>query len=307
VSEEDVDQQTVVALPYKRTHPHLIRRLWLRRGRVALHAALMLWIVICLIPLIWGISSSFKGRNELYKTMPSLIPRNPILDNYEWVIGQMGSVPRYFQNSSIVSMGSVVLVLLLSSLAGYAFARLDFRGRDLIFYSLVMVMFVPRAGGLMAAYELMHFLRLRNSLLGLILAFSGGLSVPVFIMRQAFLAMPRELEDAARIDGANRWQVFWRVAVPLATGGMIVVALFTFVDVWGEFIFSLTMLDQNRLFTMAIGVAMHESGTAIQAQDVVGYGASAAVYLIAAYPVMLLFIVMQRYFMRGIMEGGIKF
>ena len=159
----------------------------------------------------------------------------------------------------------------------------------------------------MAAYELMHALHLRNSLFGLILAFSGGLSVPIFIMRQAYLAIPRELEDAALIDGANRWQLFLRVAAPLATGGMIVVSLFSFVDAWGEFIFTITMLDMNRLFTMAIGVAMHQSGTAIQAQDVVGYGASAAVYLIAAYPVMLLFIVMQKYFMRGIMEGGLKF
>jgi ABC-type glycerol-3-phosphate transport system permease component len=139
------------------------------------------------------------------------------------------------------------------------------------------------------------------------LAFSGRLSVPIFIMRQAFLAIPRELEDAALIDGANRWQLFWKVALPLVTGGMIVVALFTFIDAWGEFIFTITMLDQNRLFTMSVGVAMHQSGTAIQAQDVVGYGASAAVYLIAAYPVMLLFIFMQRYFMRGLMEGGLKF
>jgi len=286
---------------------NLLLRLWLHRNRIALHAALMVWMVVCLIPIIWGISSSLKGRNELYKTMPSLFPRHPIMDNYRWVIGQMGNVPRYFRNSAIVSVGAVTFVVLMASLAGYGFARLRFRGRDLIFYSLVMVMFVPRAGGLMAAYELMNFLHLRNSLIGLILAFSGGLSVPIFIMRQSFLAIPRELEDAARIDGANRWQLFWTVAVPLTTGGMIVVALFTFIDVWGEFIFSITMLDQSKNFTMAIGVAMHQTGTAIQAADVVGYGASAAVYLIAAYPVMLLFILMQRYFMRGIMEGGLKF
>lgn len=303
-----MNQQTVAVPLRGREHYSLLDRIWNRRGRIALHAALILWTVICLVPIIWCISSSFKGREELYKTMPSLLPRKPIIDNYEWVLGQMGNTPTYFRNSAIVTLGTVVLVVLLASLAGYAFARLDFRGRDLIFYTLVMVMFVPRAGGLMAAYELMHFLHLRNSLLGLILAFSGGLSVPIFIMRQSFMGMPRELEDAARIDGANRWQLFANVAVPLATGGMIVVALFTFVDVWGEFLFSLTMLDQNRLFTMAIGVAMQQtSGQQIQVQDVVGYGATAAVYLIAAYPVMLLFIVMQRHFMRGIMEGGIKF
>ena len=289
--------------------PNILQWLWLKRNRIAVHGALIFWtFIVCLMPIIWGISTSFKGRDELYKTLrPTLFPRHPILDNYRWVIGQMGQVPLYFRNSAIVSCGTVLLTVVLASLAGYAFARLRFKGRDLIFYSLVMVMFVPRAGGLMAAYELMHFLHLRNSLIGLILAFSGGLSVPIFIMRQAFLAVPGELEDAALIDGAGRWQLFWKVAAPLTTGGMIVVALFSFVDAWGEFIFTITMLDMNKLFTMAIGVAMHQSGTAIQAQDVVGYGASAAVYLIAAYPVMLLFIIMQKYFMRGIMEGGLKF
>ena len=230
------------------------------------------------------------------------------MDNYIWVIGQMGQVPLYFRNSAIVAFGTVVLVVFMASMAGYAFARLRFRGRDLIFYSLVMVMFVPRAGGLMAAYELMQFLHLRDSLIGLILAFSGGLSVPIFIMRQAFMAIPTELEDAARIDGANRLQLFSRVAVPLTTGGMIIVALFSFIDVWGEFLFTITMIDRDKLFTMAVGVAMHTTGgVTVQVGDVVSYGANAAVYLIAAYPVMLVFLIMQRYFMRGLMEGGLKF
>ena len=297
----------VVAEPPLRaraTLPWLVRRLWVKRGRVATHAVVWVWMAVALLPIVWGISSSFKGRAELYKTMPSLIPQQPILENYAFALGQMGNVPRYFRNSAIVSADTVVLVVLLASLAGYAFARMSFRGRDLIFYTLVLVMFVPRAGGLMAAYELMHFLGLRNSLVGLILAFSGGLSVPIFIMRQAFLSIPGELEDAALIDGANRWQLFWRVAAPMATGAMVVVAIFTFIDVWGEFIFTITMVDQNELFTMAVGVAMHTvGGVTVQVGDVVSYGANAAVYLIAAYPVMILFVLMQKWFVRGLMEG----
>ena len=106
-------------------------------------------------------------------------------------------------------------------MAGFAFARLNFRGRDLLFYGLIMLMFVPRAGGLMALYELMEFLHLRNSHLGLILLFPSAISVALFIMRQNFLSVPREIEDAALIDGAGTWRLFLSVDMPFARGGLL--------------------------------------------------------------------------------------
>jgi ABC-type glycerol-3-phosphate transport system permease component len=128
-------------------------------------------------------------------------------------------------------------------MAGFAFGRLDFRGRDLLFYSLIMLMFIPRAGGLMALYELMNFLGLRNSHLGLMLYFPSGISVALFVMRQNFLGVPRELEEAAIIDGAGTWRLLLDVNLPFVMGGIVVVAIWEFIYAWGEYLVTLTMLD----------------------------------------------------------------
>lgn len=267
-----------------------------------------------LIPIVWAVSSSLKGPTELFEAVPSLWVREPTLANYEYMWTRMGNVPTYFKNSLIVSVGTVVVVVATSSLAGYAFARMDFRGRDVLFLFLIMMLFVPRSGGLMALYELMSFLNLRNSLLGLILLFSAALSVPIFIMRQNFLSLPRELEEAAHIDGATWLQVFRHIAVPLAAPGMVVVAIFTFVRVWGDFLVTLTMIDKDAMMTIAVGV--RKLGTAGISPFFAGsaltgkfstYGADAALYLIAMAPVVLVWIFLQRWFMRGLTEGVLKF
>ncbi|MBC7238336.1 MAG: carbohydrate ABC transporter permease, partial [Chloroflexi bacterium] len=196
----------------------------------------------------------------------------------------LSDLPIYFKNSLVTSLGSVALTVFTASLMGYAFARLDFRGRDLIFYSLIIAMFVPRAGSLMAQYELMHALRLRNSLAGLVLLLSSNLSVPLFIMRQSFLAMPRELEDAALIDGASRWKLFWAIAMPFAAGGAMVVAILTFVRVWGEYLITITMIDVRRLYTVGVGITMFsgEGSMVYDDPDISAAGIQSAGYLMAA-------------------------
>ncbi|MEZ4735016.1 MAG: carbohydrate ABC transporter permease [Caldilineaceae bacterium] len=210
----------------------------LRWSNLLVNLSLLVIVVICLLPFLWTVSSSLKGRDELFQTLPSLFPRNPTLGNYEWIFTRrdMSMIPRNMLNSFEVTLGAVVIQTVLATMAGYAFARLEFKGRDLLFYSLILLIFVPRAGGLMAVYELMEFLGLRNSHLGLMLLFPSAISTAIFIMKQTFLTVPRELEESAIIDGANTWQVFLRVAMPLAKGGMVVVALFEFLYVWGEYL-----------------------------------------------------------------------
>lgn len=283
-------------------------------AQIVFVATMVLFSFIVLLPVTWAISSSLKGPDELFEAVPSLWVRAPTLANYEYMWNRMGNVPTYFVNSIIVSTGTVILTVVAASLAGYAFARLDFRGRDALFYFLILMLFVPRSGGLMALYELMDFLKLRNSLLGLVLLFSAALSVPIFIMRQNFLSLPKELEEAARIDGATWLQVFGRIAVPLAAPGMIVVAIFTFVRVWGDFLVTLTMIDKDAMMTIAIGV--RKLGTAgispfFAGSQLTGkfstYGADAALYLIAMAPVVFVWVVLQRWFMRGLTEGVLKF
>lgn len=275
---------------------------WRRRGSIAVRVVLWLLLAYFLFPIIWTVSSSLKTRAELYQATPSVITLQPTLENYFYALRKIVGFDTYYRNSLIVTLGAVVLQTAVATLGGYGFARLRFKGRDFVFYSMIMLIFVPRAGGLMAQYELMNFLGLRNSLLGLILLFSAGLAIPCFIMRQAFLNLPGDYEDAARVDGCNRFQAFWYV-VSMATGSAAVVALFEFIRVWGEYLVTLTMIDDRNLFTLGIGTAMTLIGTTVEFGEFTSYGAQAAAYTMVVAPVAIFYLALQRWFVRGLMEG----
>ncbi|MBC7234584.1 MAG: carbohydrate ABC transporter permease [Chloroflexi bacterium] len=242
-------------------------------------------------------------------TTPSLIPKEPTLANYEWMFtrADMSRLPLNLWNSFKVSMGSVIIQCISASMAGFAFARLKFRGRDLLFYLLIILMFIPRAGGLMAIYELMEFLGLRNNHLGLMLLFPSAISVALFIMRQNFLSVPRELEDAALIDGAGTWRLFWHVDLPFVQGGVAVVAIFEFIYVWGEYLITLTLIDFPELETVSIAVTKLRGWSAHFTSDILaGYGTECAAYVTAMLPVILVFVLLQKWFVRGLSEGVLK-
>jgi ABC-type glycerol-3-phosphate transport system permease component len=266
-----------------------------------------------LIPLIWMVSTSFKGRKEFYSATATLFPLHPTLINYEYVLTQLGYLPIYLRNSFIVTFGAVTVVAILSSLAAYAFARIRFRGRDAIFLALVLSIFVPNVGGLMSLYELMSFLHLRNSLIGLILYFGSALPVPTFIMRQGFLAVPRELEESALVDGAGWFRVFWNIALPIAFNALVLVMILTFVGVWGDFLVTFILVDQDARMTISVGaqkVLVMPYATTITpgfAGLFTTEAANAAVLLLASAPVVLVYLILQRWFMRGLTEGALKF
>lgn len=281
----------------------------LRLSTLAVNLSLLLICAVCLLPVVWTVSSSLKNREELYMLTPSLIPREPTLENYTWMLtrADMSRLPLNLWNSLKVSMGAVIIQCITATMAGFAFARLEFRGRDLLFYSLIMLMFIPRAGGLMALYELMEFLHLRNSHLGLMLLFPSAISVALFVMRQNFLGVPRELEEAAIIDGASTWRLFWDVDVPFVRGGIAVVAIWEFIYVWGEYLITLTMIDFPELETVAIAVTKLEGWAAhFTSTLLAGYGAESAAYVVAMTPVILVFILLQNWFVRGLSEGILK-
>jgi ABC-type glycerol-3-phosphate transport system permease component len=269
---------------------------------------ILLWMLLgfFLLPIVWVITSSLKDRIELYQTAPHLVVFRPTLENFAFALRKLPNFPILYRNSLVVTLGAVALQTTLATLAGYGFARLQFRGRDLIFYTMILLIFVPRAGGLIAQYELMNFLGLRNSLIGLILAFSAGLAVPIFIMRQAFLILPREFEDQAMIDGCNRFQAFRYVMVPMATGAMVVVALFEFIRVWGEYLFTLTMIDDGQNYTLGIGLVQQFAQATIEFGEFTSYGGQSAAYLMGAAPAVIFFVVLQRWFVRGLL-AGLKF
>lgn len=282
----------------------------LRLDRLLPNLVLTVIVLVCLLPVVWAVSSSLKGAKELYQAVPSLLPAHPTLGNYTFIMTRRGmeAMPQNLLNSIEVSISTLVVTVLLATMAGYGFSRLRFPGRDGLFYAITMLMFVPRAGGLMAAYELMAFLHLRNSDWGLALAFSGALSIPIFIMRQTFLALPTELEEAAIIDGANPWQLFARIEVPLVTGGMVVVAILTFITSWGDYLFTLTMIDTPEKMTLSVAIAAISdwSSALFQSSAFATYGAQAAGQVLLMLPVIVVFILLQRWFVRGLQEGALK-
>jgi ABC-type glycerol-3-phosphate transport system permease component len=275
---------------------------------IGTNLALVFITVLCLFPLYWSLASSFKGDAELYSSAPSIAVKHPTLDNYRAAVSIDGGSDflRYFANSFLVAGGAVALQLVVGSMAGYAFARVRFRGRDLIFYTMVLIMFVPRVGGLMATYELMDFLHLRNSHLGLILLFASAVSLSLFVLRQAFLAVPRELEEAALIDGASVWQVFLKIAIPMAQGSLVVVGTLAFLGAWGDYLTTYTMLDDQALFTVSIAVRQIVTPASGMSGASTDYGVHNAIFILSSLPVILVYVLAQRWFVRGMREGVLK-
>ena len=277
-------------------------------GQWILRAALILLAIGCLFPVLWVFSSSLKLRAELYQATPSLIVRHPSLENYRFIVKELPEIPLMFRNAIELCLIVVVGKLVLATLAAYPLARMDFPGRDILFMVFILSIFIPRAGGLMATYELLDFLRLRNSIPGLALYWCGHLTTPLFIMRQTFLSIPREIEDAAYIDGASTLQVILRIAVPMSATGMVVVVLNEFVFHWGEYLTAYTMIDDSSKYPIGVGIALVRGwGTTFTSQMTATYGAESAGYLLCIAPVIIIFVLLQKWFIRGLSEGILKF
>lgn len=301
--------------PIRPTPPASRPRLPVSRAGLVAHLFMFVVVFIVLLPILWMISTSFKSAEEFFTNSAALIPRRFSLVNYEYLFSAIQELPIYMRNSFTLAIGVSVIQVVTAALAGYAFARMHFWGRDLIFLAIVVSMFIPRSGGLMALYELMSFLKLRNSLFGLILLFSAGLPIPIFIMRQAFLAIPREIEESAIIDGANALQIFWRIAFPLVTSALVVIATLAFVGVWSDYLVTYTMIDRNNQLTISVGIQKVLTGSYESATATVPHlrgkfaheAADAAMLLFSAAPVIVVYALLQRWFMRGLTEGAIKF
>jgi multiple sugar transport system permease protein len=287
-------------------------RTWLRESSLGTHMVMVVVLIVIFVPVLWLIGTTFKDRLEFSTNTAAIIPSHFSLVNYEYMFSAIDQLPTYMANSFILAIGTTLIQVLCSSLAGYAFSRLHFRGRDLIFVAIIVSMFIPRSGGLMALYELMTFLHLRNSLFGLILLFGSGVPVTIFIMRQTFLSVPREIEESALIDGANWFMVFWKIALPLAAGGIVVVATLAFIGAWSDFLTTYTLIDKDSQMTISVGIqkvlaTSYEAALSPRFRgQFAGEASDATMLVFAAFPVVLLYALLQKWFMKGLMEGAVK-
>ncbi|MFH0520716.1 carbohydrate ABC transporter permease [Streptomyces sp. M41] len=274
-----------------------------RRVRVwelALRYLLLLAVLALTVgPFLWQLSTSLKGPTEdIFSSPPKFLPGDPTLHNYERVAETI-PVWDYALNSLKVATANVVTNCVGAALAGYALARLRYRGRRAATLAFILAMLVPVEGIIIAQFTTMRELGLNNTLIGVVLP--GCISaLNVLLMRNAFLNLPYEIEEAAYVDGANVWQRFLRIAVPSVKGTLAVVAIFAFMGAWDDFLWPLIVLSDPSKFTLTIGLN-YLHGTFAGDERLVAAGT-----IIAVAPLIALFACLQRYFFRGVGEGAVK-
>lgn len=265
---------------------------------VVLLALSVLWI----IPVGWAFFTSFKSKNEIISSGFSLIPNKFTLANYIELLGSNEQTPvlTWFVNSLIISVGQTLLVLIVVSLAAYGYTRVNFKGRDVLFLFLLSTMMFPSVLSLIPNYKIVDTLGLLNSPLAVILPGAAGV-YNVFLVHQFAKAIPDELDEAARIDGANHLQVYWHVIMPLLKPALTVVALFTFTAAWNDFLWPSIVLTDVESMAITPGLQL------LQGQYETYPGISTAGALVALLPMLGIFIFAQKYFMEALhMTSGIK-
>jgi raffinose/stachyose/melibiose transport system permease protein len=262
-----------------------------------IHLFLISVAATCIFPLGWMVSSSLKTQETVFKDM-SFIPREFHFRNYilAW---QEGGFGRYFLNSIIYTAAVVIGIIIVASLAAYAFSRLRFPGRKIIFWMFMAAMMIPIPGSFVALYVLLNKLHLRNTALGYILCMIGvGLSMSIFLLKTFFDKLPRELEDAARIDGASKLGIWWHLAMPLSRPVLAVVVIFNCLNVWNEYVLAMIMFDSKSLMPLQRALMV------FQGEFLTNYPLLMAGLTITALPIILVYLLMQKYIVKGVTEGA---
>ncbi|MFM7294295.1 MAG: carbohydrate ABC transporter permease [Burkholderiales bacterium] len=263
------------------------------------YAAIGLVLLFTVGPFLWLLSTSLKSADEnIFAYPPVLIPQSPTLDNFFRVIDSQPFFT-YLKNSALVAALAVSLNLLLASLAAYPLARIPFKGRSVLFIVLLSSMMIPFQLLMIPVYELAISLGLQNTYLGLVLPHACT-AFGIFFMRQAFLSVPVAIEEAAIMDGVSRLRIWWFVMLPLVKPSLATLAVFSFIAVWGDFLWPLIIIDQPALFTLPLGVNRLASTFSLDWRLV----AAGAVFSIV--PILLFFTFTQRFFIEGAMKGAVK-
>lgn len=269
------------------------------------HFILIIVSLLSVFPFIWLLSTALKGPDEnIFQYPPVFIPEQFTFANFKGVWNQIPFM-LYFWNSMIVAGFTVILNLVLSSLAAYPLARMDFKGKKTVFYLLLSTIMIPFQAIMLPVYLIILKLNMVDSVnnfmgfLGLILPFAVN-AFGIFLMRQAFLAIPKELEEAAFVDGCNVFQIWWKVLIPMVKPTLAVLAIFTFIGSWGEFLWPSIVLTKKALYTLPVGV------NDLQGMFSANWRYIAAGSLISTIPILIFFIAMQKYFISGENDGAVK-
>ncbi len=267
---------------------------------VLIYVLLVLIALIILVPLLWMLSTSFKPKSQLFLPQIYWIPKRFTWKNYTDLLGDP-SIPiaQWFINSVGVALVSTVLTLAIDALAAYAYARMEFRGRRILFPLLLVTLFMPGLMFLIPNFVTIYNLQLLNTYAGVILPGLAGV-FGVFFLRQFFESLPRELEEAALIDGANRFQTFYKVVLPLAKPALATLAVITFLASWNDFLWPLLILQSTNLQTLPVGLRT------LQGAYTSEYGLMMSGAVIVAIPVLIIYIALQRFIVQSVASTGLK-
>ncbi|WP_083982608.1 carbohydrate ABC transporter permease [Devosia soli] len=276
---------------------------WRKRALTILsHALLIGASILMLYPLLWMLAASFRPENEIF-TSASIIPSSWSIDSYfrGWN-GLRTSFSVFFTNSFIVSISSVIGNVFACSLAAFAFARLEFRGRKIWFALMLMTLMLPYQVTLIPQYVLFRQLGWVDTFLPLIVPkFLAADAFFIFLMVQFFRGIPRELDEAAMMDGAGPWRIYWKIMLPLSTPVLATAAIFTFIWTWDDFFGPLIYLNQMRDYTVMLGLRTFTDSTGMS-----DYGGLFAMSVLSLVPIFLFFLIFQRLLIEGIATTGMK-
>jgi multiple sugar transport system permease protein len=252
-----------------------------------------------LLPFVWMVSASLKNNEEVFAWPPTFIPKTWVWSNYPraWQVAEIG---RYFQNSIIVAVAVTAFSVFFNALAGFAFAKFRFRGRDAVFMGILATMMLPGQVTLIVAYLLIARLGYTNTYQALIVPGLAG-AFGIFYMRQAMKSVPDELIDAARVDGFTDFEIFYHVALPLIKPAVSALSIFTFMGSWNAFFWPLIVIDDKSLYTLPLAVNSLASQQVVQSWPLL----MAATTMIVL-PIIFVFLLFQRQFVRGVAMTGLK-
>lgn len=272
-----------------------------RVGRIITYIILIFAAVICLFPFLWMVSTSFKETSEIYKMPPDLLPTNPTVQNYieGWKGADFGL---FFKNSLFITIIATVGTVLSSAFVAYGFARFKARFSGLLFTILLATMMLPTQVTLIPQYLMFNKLGMVNTYFPLLIpSWLGGGAFNIFLFIQFFRTLPKELDEAAKIDGANSFQIFTKIMLPAVKPVMLAVLVMSLVYNWNDFFSPLIYLNDNKKFTIAIGLQFFKGS-----QGNVQIGQMMAMSLVALLPVLIIFAICQKYFIQGIKMSGLK-
>ncbi|MFO7882012.1 MAG: carbohydrate ABC transporter permease [Kosmotogaceae bacterium] len=267
-------------------------------GQIGIHAVLLFGSLVMIVPFAWMVSTSFKLPKEVYLIPPRWIPNNPTLKNYTDLFDAM-NFGRPFMNTIIVALSITFLSVLLSSMAGYGFAKFRFRGREKLFLIVLGTLMVPGQITMIPVFLMLNQMGLVNTYAGLIFPPIAN-AFNIFFMRQFIMSLPDELIDAAKMDGANEGFIFFKIILPLTKPALAAITIFTFTGSWNSFLWPLIIAQDESMYTLPVAVSV------LGGQYTERIALQMAGACIVITPLIIVFLVAQKYFIKGIALTGLK-